>query len=463
MVKKIKGKNHPSKIKKNITKEIVSHENNSSKTDISKPNNKKRQKTKKKKIIILTIIILLLIIIGIITSNYFIDKYKKQQLVEKRELLVEKIQKNYHKIVKTTTETELYKLENNVYQVVGKVGNNINLPLKEIDITYETKYFPVADTEYFIDYQNVTPSEEIEQNNRYKSYVVFNQNILTKEETSFYDEDNNLFMKINQSYELPIIIKDKERYGVEFYNQLLYVSKEDVEKVVDSSNTKDKTRTNIRTLTYHTVYNKKTEKCNNIYVCHPIEQFDEHMKYLSENNYLTLTMEELEMFLDGKIRIPTKSIVITLDDGKKMENSVPIVEKYKIHATFFVITSKFSIEKFKESKYAHFESHTDNMHNNYVCNSGYYGGQMLCENYDKIIKDLKLSQEKLGGSVYFAYPFFDSNARAIKALKETGFKMAFIGQYDTDGYSTPKTDRFQIRRKTVFGDTSLKTMKSYLN
>ena len=115
-------------------------------------------------------------------------------------------------------------------------------------------------------------------------------------------------------------------------------------------NTKEQTRNNIRTFTYHAVY-KEGEKCKNAIICHPYSQFDSHMKYLSENNYLTLTMEELEMFLDGKIRVPKKTIVITLDDGRRLNNSVPIVEKYGIYSTFFVITSKYSIEKYKDSKY----------------------------------------------------------------------------------------------------------------
>ena len=70
-----------------------------------------------------------------------------------------------------------------------------------------------------------------------------------------------------------------------------------------------------------------------------------------------------------------------------------------------------------------------------------------------MLSDLKTSQDKLGGSVYFAYPFFDYNDRAIELLKKAGFHMAFIGQSDTDGYSFPnKTDKFKLRRKTVFND-----------
>lgn len=396
-------------------------------------------------------------------AGYFIViEHREKQEQAYRENLLAQIKEKYHSYVTTTKNTKMYVLNNETYQEVGKIGANVTLELQETTLTYQTKYFKLANHEYYIPYTDVVPSEQQVIDTRYKSYIVFNNNIITNNSVSFYDEQDNLYMTINESIELPIIIKDKDKYGVEYDNRLLYINKKDVKETKKVTNTKEKTRSNIRTLTYHTVYNKKNQTCNNIYVCHPIEQFEKHMKYLHDKKYLTLTMEELEMFLDGKIRIPQKSIVITLDDGRRLNNSVPIVEKYQIHATFFVITSKYSVEKYQNSKYAQFESHTDDLHHNYVCNGGYYGGQLLCEDYKKVIADLKLSQEKLGGSLYFAYPFFDSNARAIKALKETGFKLAFIGEYDSQGYSTPKTDRYQLRRKTVFGDDSLSTLKSYL-
>ena len=81
---------------------------------------------------------------------------------------------------------------------------------------------------------------------------------------------------------------------------------------------------------------------------------------------------------------------------------------------------------------------------------------------ENIVKDLKLSQDKLNGSYYFAYPFFDFNDNAKAALKEAGFRMAFIGQWNTNGYSTYDTDRLMIRRKTIFGNLKLNKFIEYL-
>ena len=104
------------------------------------------------------------------------------------------------------------------------------------------------------------------------------------------------------------------------------------------------------------------------------------------------------------------------------------------------------------------------MHNQYEC-AGYgsQGGGILCLDDDYVLNDLKTSQDLLGGSKYFAYPFYDFNDRAISLLKQSGFKLAFIGQYDTDGYSYPMvTDRFKVRRKTIFSTASMSEFISFL-
>ena len=87
---------------------------------------------------------------------------------------------------------------------------------------------------------------------------------------------------------------------------------------------------------------------------------------------------------------------------------------------------------------------------------------MLCASEEDILNDLRTSQKKLGGSFAISYPFFDFNDRLIGILKKAGFRLAFIGQWDTDGYSDFNTDRFKLRRKTIFSDDSLDTFVSYL-
>ena len=374
---------------------------------------------------------------------------------------IRKIGSRYDNYVSTKKETFLYELVNGEFVEKGVVSKNFRLELD--GISPDLVFFKIKNTNYYIRNDSVSVSSYFENDTRYEKYVVFNNNIVTKNETTFY-KSKDVFISINKSFNLPIIIKDSDKYYVKFNGELFYVKKADVKQIISSNNTNKETTNQIRTLTYHTVYNPKTEKCYNASICHSIEQFDSHMKYISENNYFTLTMKELEMFLDGKIRIPKKSVVITLDDGSNAYNAVNIVEKYKVNATYFIITSQFDVPKIKTT-YMEYQAHTHNLHNNWKCSGGNQGGELLCSSEEKIINDISMNREKLGGDVFaLAYPFFDYNERVIKILGKAGIRLAFIGQGYTNGYATSlKTNKMEIPRKTIFSTDSVQTLKSYLN
>ena len=415
----------------------------------------------KKKIIILVTILVLIIAL---VSSFLIVKNineKKQKELELKQLEV--VKSHYNDYVVTTKQTDLYKLENDKYVKYGKINKDINLKLKETKIKHDTKYFYVEDLDLYIKYKDVKTSEEFIKDDRYKNYIYFNLNIITKDKTNFYDFDNNFIYSINESYEFKVLIKENNRYGVIFNDELLFINEEDVEKEIESKNTDLENKSRIKTLTYHFLYNPEKTKCDQI-ICQSLSQFESHLKYINENNYFSLNLEELELYLKGYLRIPEKSIVLTIDDGTIFDtDAIRLLEKYDVTATLFVITGWVGTDHL-QSKNLHLESHTDRMHNQYECKGyGSQGGGILCLDREYVLNDLKTSQEKLNGSKYFAYPFFDFNDRAIELLKEAGFKLAFIGQYDTDGYSYPnKTHLYKVRRKTIFSDTSMEEFKSYL-
>ncbi len=418
--------------------------------------NKKRNKLKASIIHILLILSLVFIAVFCLYLDYAHNLENK----EEKQKIINEVKKNYNKYVVVTKDSKLYDQD---YNKVGTVYKDVNIILDDMIIEKDTRYYKLKLGNYYVSYKDVKPIEDIsEYSDRYKRYVVFNENIITKDKTNFYDDNNKLTYTFDKSFEFKIIIKDSDKYGIEFDNRLFYILKDDVKSTKKVQNTKESVRENIRTITYHTIYNTETEECNNSVICHPIEQFDEHMKYISDNKYLTLTMEELEMFLDKKIRIPIKSIVITLDDGKYAKNAVDIVEKYKVNATYFIIGKRHSVKGI-ETTYMDFQSHSYDLHNNYKCPGGEQGGQLLCETEENILADLKKNKELLGGDVFaFAYPFFDWNERAIEILKKAGIRLAFIGQYDTDGFSDFDTNRLLLRRKTIFSDDTVEILQSYL-
>lgn len=414
---------------------------------------------KKKTIFIISALIIILLIV----SSILIINYNKKQLIEERKELVETIKSHYNLYVKTNKATDLYKKENDNYVKFGKIGKDVKIELNEIDITFDTEYFNIKDLDLYIKYDDVEKIDELIKSNRFKKYIYFNENITTKSNTNFYDAEGNYLYTINNSFDFSVLVKDEDRYGIVFNDELLFIKSDDVDEIYDSNNTDLKNKSKIRTLTYHFLYDPETYDCNQI-ICHSLTQFESHLKYIKENNYFTLTLDELELYLDGKIQIPEKSIVLTIDDGTILDDgALKLLEEYDAIATLFLITGWVGTDRFN-STHLNIESHTHNMHNQYECPGyGSQGGGILCLDEEYVLADLKKSQEDLGGSKYFAYPFYDFNDRAIKLLQKAGFKLAFIGQYDSDGYSYPnKTNKYLVRRKAIFSDTTMEDFVSYL-
>lgn len=376
---------------------------------------------------------------------------------------IDNIKKHYNDYVITNKEAVLFKKNNDQYIESGKVNKGVFLNLQDVVVNSNTEYFLIKGLNMYISYKNVDPIETFQINDRYKNYINFNNNITTQQITTFYDEFDNYVYTINQSFDFKVIVMKNDKYGIEYNNQLLYIHSDNVEKIYDNDNSTSN-KEKVRTLTYHFIYNPETTYCNQS-ICQSFEQFEAHLKYIRENNYFTLKLNELEMYLNGEINIPDKSIVLTIDDGTIFDiDAIKLLEQYQVNATMFVITNISDNFDYLKSDYLDLESHTNNMHNQYECPGyGSQGGGILCLDEDKVLEDLKISQDKLGGSTYFAYPFFDFNDRAISLLKKAGFKLAFIGQYNTDGYSYPnKTDKYKVPRKTIFSTTTMEEFIGYL-
>jgi len=416
----------------------------------------------KNKIGIAVIILLLVICLVFVFFKY--DNYKKEKKnLEEKTNILNNIRSHYNEYVITNKETKLYKKENKKYTENGKINKGIKVTIEKIDnIDIDTKYFYIPSLESYINLEDVEPSEQYIKDKRYTKYIYFNNNIVTKGVTNFYDNKGNYLYTLNKSFDFKVLVKDDNQYGVVFNDELLYIKSEDIDKIYESDNNQSN-KSRVKTLTYHFIYDSETETCGEE-ICLPLKTFDQQLKYLKDNNCFTLKLEELELYLDGKINIPENSIVLTIDDGTTLnQGALRLLEEYDLNATLFVITSWIDPNNFK-SPNLDLESHTHNMHNQYECKGyGMQGGGILCLSEEKVLEDLKASQDSVGGSKYFAYPFFDVNDRAIELLKKADFHMAFIGQYTTDGYSYPnKTDKFKVPRKTMFSSTSMDEFISYL-
>ena len=418
--------------------------------------------------IILLFIVFIIVVAGLIIyfrmkeynirNELLIKEEKRQQEKIRQEELKNDILNHYNKSVITNNIIDIYKLENGEYIKSGSIGKNQIIELKEIDVIYKDMYLPIETFEgYYVYYKDVNKVEKIDEiNQRYKNYIPYNENIITNEITNFYDNDDNLVYGFNKSFDLGIVVKEGNKYGVEYNNRLLYVKKEDVKKVIENNNTNLKNADSIAVLNYHFFYDKEdeydTKMCGQS-ICLSIQMFRKHLDYIKNNNIFTPTLEEFEMYLDEKIQLP-KSVVITIDDGWRAEFGINALEEYKLNGTVFLIT-KYRLYLYTDNNYEYiqFHSHSDNLHNQGDCPNG-QGGAIQCKDREYLLNDLKISSEKLGGSKYFCYPFYEYNDYSISILKEAGYTMAFAGgnrraYIGVDKYQIP---RFAIQYNETAAD-----------
>jgi peptidoglycan/xylan/chitin deacetylase (PgdA/CDA1 family) len=188
-----------------------------------------------------------------------------------------------------------------------------------------------------------------------------------------------------------------------------------------------------------------------------ISIFEEQMKYLSENNYYFPSWQEVADFVDGKITLPEKSVVITADDGDPsfFKLAVPIIKKYNVKATSFVVASWYAWDAVKyESENVSIQSHSYNMHR-----AGENGkGIFLSNTYDEALQDIKTSQKELGGSsvIAFAYPFGQYDDKAKQVLTDAGIKIAVTTK---SGRASKGSNKLELPRMRIMDGMSLEAFK----
>lgn len=207
-----------------------------------------------------------------------------------------------------------------------------------------------------------------------------------------------------------------------------------IERKVNVFEVKEKDTNGISVFMYHYFYDDtvgETGETSN-YLAKSL--FEGQLKYLSENGYYIPNMKEVALYVDGKLDLPEKSAVLTLDDGEESNYRIayPLAVQYKIPLVWFVVTSWTDVSQdfqreLYNSGYTRYHSHTDNMHEG-GCGEQ-HGGKILCVDHDAGVNDLKTSSEKLGNSDALAYPCGDTNEHAQSIVREAGINLAFTTEY----------------------------------
>lgn len=321
----------------------------------------------------------------------------------------------------------------------------------------------------------------------YKNYLA--GNIRLKDKAILYTTKNEKYITdINKEYSINLeLINDQT--GLKFnttnkkstrenssetincYQIKSYSSIENIlkmaqgEDVVENEPVKATTNTGggqgIAVLNYHFFYDPNLGESCNEGICLTVQKFREHLDYLKNNNFKTLTIDEFTKWMYGEIELPQKSVLITVDDGamgtgKHNGNKlIPLLEEYKMHATLFLIAGWWDIGNYI-SPYLDIQSHTFDMHQYGSCGRG----QINCASKEEAKNDLSRSLEIIGRKESFCFPFYYSSESSIQAVKEVGFKTAFVGG---NRKATRNNNKYLIPRFPIHSDISLERFISIVN
>ena len=258
-----------------------------------------------KKRIIISLLILILLATTIITT-YEIKKINT----------IKEIKNKYNNFVITNKKTKILNIEK---KEIGTINENTYIELEEKNnFSKNDKYFKIKDTEYYIYYDDIDKTEK-QENIEKEYYVELGKKITTNEPTNFY-KDDIIKITINDSFEFNVTKQDETYYYINFLNQELKIKKDEIKEEQDIETN------GIATYISIINYNNIKETCDTE-DCITIDTFKEQLNYLKENNYYTITTNDLIKWVNNNINIKEKAILLT----SEQENANELAQEYNLN------------------------------------------------------------------------------------------------------------------------------------
>lgn len=170
----------------------------------------------------------------------------------------------------------------------------------------------------------------------------------------------------------------------------------------------------------------------------PPDIFDDQLKYLRDNGYTPITLDDLTTHFNFNMPLPERPVIITLDDGweNQYRYAFPIMKKYGYTGIFYIYSNPIDKKVFLK---------WDEVKAMVAANMVIGGHTKSHPELSKIKDDVTLKQEiedskkiiegKIKKPVNdFAYPFGDFNSHTVAIVRQAGYKSArtvFKGTHQT--------------------------------
>tara|TARA_A100000171_G_scaffold29164_1_gene27274 strand:- start:7567 stop:8604 length:1038 start_codon:yes stop_codon:yes gene_type:complete len=180
------------------------------------------------------------------------------------------------------------------------------------------------------------------------------------------------------------------------------------------------------------------------------ETFEEHLKFLKDQGYTSLTISEVADEVNDSTSSRKKLVAITIDDGYKSfyEKGLPLLKKYGFKATLFVNTKSIGYSDYMswkdiaEAQKAgveignHSHSHPFFLSVSERARDSFFKHEVQ-ESQDLMKTNLNFTPK------VFAYPYGEHNDEMSFALSEMGFKAAVA---QNSGVITEYSNIYQLPR-----------------
>ena len=224
-------------------------------------------------------------------------------------------------------------------------------------------------------------------------------------------------------------------------------------------------------LMYHNVYKDNTSDSK--YVISQAD-FESDLKFLRDNGYTTIFMQDLIDYTQGKGDLPSKPVLLTFDDGyfNNYAYAYPLLQKYNAKGVISIIGyytdlytqspdenplySHITWEQVKEmmdSGLVEFQNHSHNLH---TTDKGRNGtkkkrGESDQDYRELLTSDLQKLQDAFKANTgytptTFTYPFGSVSEASYEIIREMGFKATLSCEQKTNYISRNPEDLYMLNR-----------------
>ncbi len=173
--------------------------------------------------------------------------------------------------------------------------------------------------------------------------------------------------------------------------------------------------------------------------------FKNQIKYLHDNGYKTISLDQYMLFRQRNLSFPPRSIILTFDDGHISNYTLafPILRQYGYTACFFIVTKRINTE-FHLNRDQIMEMHRSGME---------FGSHGATHSFLPLLSRSELKSELLESKQtlekilkkeihYLAYPGGHYNSHVLRAAKVAGYYGACSC---IQGFNRFGTDLFSLR------------------